>query len=325
MTDLKISSGVRLEWSKELDVAYQKNTLSQINVMIFLKYGGIKATITWRSISGRIYEMDDATINCSDIQFAFKDLDIEGCKKLVFPVWSLITFKEIEIEAFKRYYNLVISRPFLECADTQLSIKFEVMTGIKINQQIALNLIKTPYDQEFEDALTTGTFLSVLYINNHWNPITIHWRSQSGRTYHISDEAIDCNDIVFHFVQLDPLLYTRQLYPADTIPFKIKELSFALEILRLNMECTLLVKLKQAYVAKVEEVITLLHDFAATYNEASEKKRRMYGVVHSSRAIVDPIGIIHFELDLGSAGISFLNKLLQHLSKLAYFDKVTIE
>lgn len=59
------------------------------------------------------------------------------------------------------------------------------------------------------------------------------------------------------------------------------------------------------------------------FNNASLKKDRKDGIVHNWKRRVEDNNLL-YDIDTGSAGMVFLKKLLQHLSKLNCFYKVEV-
>ena len=163
-----------------------------------------------------------------------------------------------------------------------------------------------------------------LFVNHNWNPLTIFWKSKSGRDYKLNDTEIDANDIVFWFDKLERDLYFKQLYPSVKLPFKTNDLSFELVLVRLNLECAISLKLKEDSYQDIEQTKSEIGEFINDYNLQSEKLDRKYGVVHNFKVLIAAEGEITCELDLGSAGMHFLKKFLTFLSKLNRFDKVEI-
>lgn len=234
---------------------------------------------------------------------------------------TLFVYPEITVEQFKRRYGKDISVQFVVCADSQLTNLFELRTGLKINKQISIAWIWEEAFYYTKNEISKLPFQ--IFINNNWNPVTILWRSKSGRIYDMGDTDIDCDDIEFWFEGLEPVLYHKQLYPKDELPFKLKDLSFELVVTRLNLDCTIEMHLPEEQVAKAPEVIREIDAFIEDFNNKSEKQDRKYGVIHNWRRQVVEQRIV-YEIDLGSAGPLFFKKLLPFLSKLKSFSKVEI-
>lgn len=314
--------GVFLNWSPVEKFEYEKGSVSYIATEINLRHGAIRTKIVWKSKSGRIYDIADEDIDCGDIEFWFEGVDPEYCYKRTYIVRTLFTFPEITIETFRRKHDLPLSMEFLECADKQLSPFFEKATGLKINKHISLTLAVDEYFAYVEDDISG--LMMVLYVNHNWNrDITMVWKSKSGRIYKPGDTDIDCSDIEFGLEGIDPVLYYRQMYPKAELPFKLKNLSYQLVINRLNMDCTVEMKLKKEALANAEDLLKRIDSFIDQFNEKSVKKDREDGVVHNWRHHIDNNKLV-YEIDTGFAGPALMKKLLPFLSSLNCFETVEI-
>lgn len=244
---------------------------------------------------------------------------------------TLFVDAQTAVNSFKFVYSLEASVAFIKCADDQLTNLFVKETGIEPGTNVCIAIsehemgspIYTTYRKENNHI---GRKLMIkLFVNNSWNPITIFWKSKSGRDYKLHDSDIDANDILFWFDKLDRDLYFKQLYPSAKLPFKTNDLSFELVLVRLNLECAISLKLKEDSYQDIEQIKSEIGEFINSYNLQSEKLDRKYGVVHNFKVLIAAEGEITCELDLGSAGMQFLKKFLTFLSKLDRFAMVKIE
>lgn len=244
---------------------------------------------------------------------------------------TLFVDAQTAINTFKFVYSLEASVAFIKCADDQLTTLFVKETGIEPGTNVCIAISEhemgTPiYTTYRKDDNYIGRKLMIkLFVNHNWNPITIFWKSKSGRDYKLHDTEIDANDILFWFDKLERDLYFKQLYPTVKLPFKTNELSFELVLVRLNLECAISLKLKEDSYQDIEQTKSEIGEFINDYNLQSEKQERKYGVVHQFKVFISAEGEISCELDLGSAGMHFLKKFLNFLSKLNRFEKVQIE
>ena len=218
------------------------------------------------------------------------------------------------------YHDEDISVEFMACADTQLSAYFIKHSGLKPGINVS---VSWPNEKLFYTKSEVSEMPINIYINHNWNPAKMKWKSKSGRIYDKTDTDIDCDDIIFWFEDLDPPLYFKQLYPNQQLPFKLKYLTYELVVLRLNLECELDLFVKDASVADIPSLIERIDAHMHQFNEQSEKKDREDGVVHHWKTTVED-NRIEYVIDMGSAGFTFMKKLLRFLSKLNAFDKVEI-
>lgn len=224
------------------------------------------------------------------------------------------------IKMYSDHLNMTLSKEFIDCADTQLSQDFTLRTGIKINKEIGLSpmIMKFSYEVGSISRMHTS-----LIINNYGNDVYINWKSKSGRIYATSDTDIDCNDVDFWLDGLDPLEYHKQLQPNNTLPFKLKELTYELIITNLNMDMSVEMFLKDEFVPDTSALIKVIDKKIDDYNIKSLKKDRKDGVVHNWKRRIENDRLV-YEIDTGSAGAIFLKKFLIQLSKLGAFTNVEI-
>ncbi len=324
LTGIDVKKGITLLWDQDIKTVYEKGKTSHIMTRIGLRYGSIQVKIVWRSKSGRIYDIADENIDCTDIEFWFEGIDAEYCYKRMYPKWTLLTFPESTAKRLKEVNDVDISVEFLQCADKQLSYWFERVTDMKINKEICLTI------RDKEDFAYVAEIISALavtlYINHNWNhDLAIVWTSKSGRIYKISDTDIDCNDLEFRLEgeDIDPLKYYKQMFPKTELPFKLKNLSYQLVINRLNMNCTMEMTLKENEIPNGETYMETINTFIDRFNEQSVKKDREDGVVHNWRSTVEKNKLI-YEIDTGFAGPALMKKLLPFLSSLESFTAVEI-
>lgn len=225
----------------------------------------------------------------------------------------------------ERLYGFPVSLPFVLCANTQLTPFFEKVVGFKVNKLVEIGWA-SPEDNEF--FLRKGSvseFSSQVFVNNRNFPVTILWKSKSGRIYEMGDTDIDCSDIEFWFEGLDPLRYNQEMFPKIGLPFNLKGLTYELMVERLNNDCTIQLQLKEGIPNDLTDLYAEIDNFIGNFNDRSEKKDRKDGVVHNWKHSLIAEDTIIYEIDLGSAGVGFLKKLLLFFSKMDTFIKVKIE
>lgn len=235
---------------------------------------------------------------------------------------TLFLYPKYTLDRFKNDYKLDLTSEFLSCADNQLSEIFIKKTGLKFSKNLCLSWVNK--NIFFYERGEVSKLPFSLYVNHNWNDIFICWKSKSGRIYEISDNNIDCSDIVFSFENLEVDLYVKQLYPNQQLPFKISDLSYELIVTRLNLDATFKLSIKSQFIMEQDEITKSIYDFIDTFNSKSEKNNRKDGVIHNTKAIYEQQTII-LEMDLGSTGILFLKKFLKFLNSIDKFSKVEIE
>lgn len=307
-----------LTWQKEAGFTYQKGIISKLSSHISLKHGKLAVFICWRSKSGHIYELHEENIDCADLEFWFEGLKVEKCKQLMFPKWTLITFKDDFIEQLAKKTGISVSTEFISCADAQLSDLFRKQTGLSFNRHITLGYEWTNYSPG-----PTSCFQCGLYINAFRNEIKIYWKSVSGKEYKLADTIINCNDIVFWFDSLNTLEYHKQMFPDDPLPFKLDEINYKLIVERLNVHCNLTMTVKGSFTENYESLLHMIDEYLTAFNTKSLKKGGYDGVVHNWNRNYEGKEIT-YEIDWGSANIELIKNLLIYLSELDVFEQVRI-
>lgn len=221
------------------------------------------------------------------------------------------------IKSKKRYDNIEISRSFIEVADEQLLFFLIRTVGIKKNRKLglAISLINLSYDY-------ISSFETSLGINGEIQWVKVCWKSKSGKIYQLHDE-VDCHDIDFWLENVDvPLLY-KQLYGPTTLPFKLPTTHFSLVIGSISISLEIIITLKAGFENKLTVIEKEVSAFINQFNIQSEKKNRKDGVIQNWKTIVRQ-NSIHVDMDLGSAGASFLKKLLKWLNGFEQIEKVMV-
>ena len=73
-----------------------------------------------------------------------------------------------------------------------------------------------------------------------------------------------------------------------------------------------------------EAIVVQLADEVEKHNSNSEAKDRKYGVVHNCSYTIGE-NKIEFRIDVGSAGIVFIKKLLKLLTKFSEVEEVIVD
>lgn len=225
--------------------------------------------------------------------------------------------------------GLIASDSFLTCADKQLTEIFIRETGIVPDKNVCLCISEQGFNMPIRrqyvmpNTNNIANMLCItLYVNHNWNPVNIYWKSKTSKNYTLHWD-VDCDDIIFWFDSLDPLLYHKQLYPNEKLSFKLKNLSYELVVTRLNMNMRIEMQLKEEYMNQAETLLNDIDKIIDDYNIKSEKKDRKDGVVHNWKRKIENDKLV-YDIDTGSAGSWFLKKFLMQLSKLGYFARVEV-
>ncbi len=290
----------------------------------------LEATIAWRSKSGRIYRISDEDIDCNDLECYFmtpseKIMQRWGQmpdKSLLF--WEGLTM-DFKISYAEKDQGLKCSAYFFECVNRPISNYFEKSTGIKVDHNIKVSQIISPYEKG--EVSSIGLSLSVM---NFAFPVKLCWRSRSAAIYTPSDEDFDCSDVEFWLEDLQPAYYMKQinLYK-DTpqLPFALKNLNYQLTVNLIQTDCRMEMVLKKGMAQREVELLERIYSFIDSYNDNSEKKHRKYGVVHNANGYLDQNreNLLHLEIDIGSVGPDFFKKLFKLFNDMDAFESVTVD
>lgn len=323
-TQLKIDYKIYITWDYYQDLGYVKAATSYIFCKLHVGHLKESLKILWKSVSGRIYSLSDTDIDCADIVIWLENLNAPAYHKALFPPNTLFRFHDIAVSSIYTNCGLVVAEAFIACADVQLTSCFERTVGYKINKQVSISIVNKDSEQFIYSKSKISRLSIQIYNNHNWNLVTILWQSKSGRIYDVADTDIDCNDIDFWFEGIDAVLYQKQMYPKNPLPFKLKNLSYELVVERIQTDCSITAALRPDAIGRGRAIGKELTDFVEDFNQKSEAKGRKDGVVHSAYASILEDNILELTLDIGSAGAGFFKKLLMQMSAMGNFDTVNI-
>jgi len=224
-------------------------------------------------------------------------------------------------------YGILMPVAFLLCMEKQLRIDFEKKTDIKVNKQMCLYAPNKIYsiDRLGLEYGETSYMNQCLVLFIYSLQVVIAWKSKSGRIYQLTDDDIDFNDIEIWFHKIDVAEVYDTLYPKMEMPFKLKGLTYELQVLRMDITQTLLLYFKEGVENEVEGIIKKVDIHIANFNSKSKKNDRKDGVVHNwDTHTITPLQV-EYEIDMGSAGLKFIKGLLKFLSGFNSFEKVVME
>jgi hypothetical protein len=231
--------------------------------------------------------------------------------------------------SFLKILEIKISKKYLIIAGKKLFDNFVKHTSISDKKNIIIAFPLKDSNMKFEvfilnEVSKVNWYLVVLA---SLIPVTICWKSKSGRIYKISDEDIDENDIEFWFEDLDVLAIYKELYPNNPLPFKLKNIQFELEILRLDLELELKIDLKDANLELIDLIETQVENFIDKWNKKAEKDtedKLGMGLVHNTKTSLKSNCEIIFAIDMGSSDVAIIKKIIMMLNKTEGIKKVTI-
>jgi len=228
------------------------------------------------------------------------------------------------VSAYERNYGMKTPIAFLECAEKQLRADFLLKTGIRSSNKVCVSCPGPAWGLGIVKGEISSVIQGLIVIEDS-QMVRVAWKSKSGRIYDISDGDIDCSDIEIWFENIDVAFVHKYLYPNSHLPFKLKNLSYQLEVVRLIMDCEISLFLDPGTESEWKDVMIKVDNYLDQFNRDSEKKDRKYGLVHHWSRTFQPPSIIKYQLDMGSAGMFFFKDFLNFLSALDLFEKVIVE
>ena len=222
-------------------------------------------------------------------------------------------------------YDVYFSEKFCNYFSNSIKDIFYREAGLKSGFKVGLSLFR-PYQHDlamYEPGPISKINTALSILPEFTDPISFCWKSKSGRIVHTYDEDFDETDLECWIEGLKPSLYWEQLNQTSIDhPLKVKNLPYELTVRGVGMHMGLAIELSDA--ANAAAIIERLSQDVKTYNDQSGAKGREKGVVHNCHGeIVDRE--IRFRIDVGSAGIVFVKKLLRRLGAFKEVKKVTVD
>lgn len=217
--------------------------------------------------------------------------------------------------------RVLFSEEFIQCAGIQLTGYFERVTELPVSRHIYFARAPNAGLQYCRGYVSSIKLL--LFVNHHYNPVTVCWKSNTTRIYTPADVDIRCGEIEFWIDDLQADLYWRQHYPGISLPFQLPALSFQLLVNRVNIDCSFELYLRENYIQQAEVTRAKIETFLKTYNHNASKNKRKYTMLHHWKSCIEPRKII-IDIDLGFAGLKFIRKFLLHLSGQKIYNKVEL-
>lgn len=195
--------------------------------------------------------------------------------------------------------------------------------GLAPSTKVSLSMLRPTHDlpmYESGNVSVIRTAISILpeFIDN----INFCWRSKTGKIIATTDEDFDTQDLECWIEGLKPALYWEQV--SSTVqnhPFQ-KDLPFQLIVRNFGTQMKLTIEVSDTSVS--EAITESLYRLIEQHNEKSEAQDRKNGVIHNYTAHNENNNII-LSIDLGSAGISFIKKILKKLTEFTTVQQVDLD
>jgi hypothetical protein len=221
-------------------------------------------------------------------------------------------------------YGVYFSEKFCHYFSQKIQEILYQEAGLKPSYKVGLSVFRPHHDLPMYEpgpVSKINTAISILPMFN--DSISFCWRSKSGKIVHSYDEDFDEDDLECWIEGLKPALYLEALTTVNIDhPLKLKDLPYELTVYGIGMHMGLTIELEDP--GKAAEIIEQLGDEVERHNQKSEAKGRANGVVHNCSGHIENNTVI-FRIDVGSAGVVFIKKLLRLLAKYPEVKKVTAD
>jgi hypothetical protein len=229
-----------------------------------------------------------------------------------------------ELKKIWNKYDVYFSEQF--CNYFSRSIK-EILyreAALKPSHKVSLSLFKQHNDKPmYEIGLVSRINTAVSILPEFIGNISFCWKSKSGLIVHTYDEEFEETDLECWIEGLQPKLYWEQLTTVKIDhPLKLKNLPYELNVFGIAMHMGLIINLTDT--TNAAEIIKQLAEEVEKHNKKSEIKERAYGVVHNCFGELKGNEVL-FRIDVGSAGVVFVKKLLRLLAKFPEVREVTVD
>jgi hypothetical protein len=221
-------------------------------------------------------------------------------------------------------YGVYFSESFCNFFADQIQEIIYRQAGLKPSFKVGLSLEKQQNDQSmYEPGVISKINTVISILPDFTDNISFCWQSKSGKIIKPTDENFDEEDLVCWIEGLKPEVYFQQLNSVSTDhPLKLKNLPYTLIVKGFGMHMGLEITLTD--ISLGEMIIHQLSEVAQKHNDVSEAKGRVNGVVHHCEgAVVE--GMVRFRIDVGSAGVVFIRKLLKTLAKYPEVKEVVVD
>jgi hypothetical protein len=220
--------------------------------------------------------------------------------------------------------GVFFSKAFCELFSTKIEKILYIEAGLKPSFKVGLSVFRHKHDLPmYQPGTISKINTAISILPEFYGNITFCWKSKSGKVVHTYDAEFDESDLECWIEGLEPKRYWEELnkQPADH-PLKIKNLPFEWMVYGLGTHMGLTIELSDT--TNANKIIESLGNQIEKHNQTSEAKGRENGVVHNAYGKVQDNKIL-FRIDLGSAGIPFIRKLLHVLKKYPEVKKVVAD
>jgi hypothetical protein len=196
--------------------------------------------------------------------------------------------------------------------------------NLKASNKVSLSLFKQNNDKptyEPGEVSKLNIGLSILPYMSH--DLEFCWKTKDGSIVTTTDEDFDEENLICWINGLKPKIYWEQAYGKKTAhPFVIKNLPYELDVLDYGTDMSIRIDLSE--ISNSKEIVNSIIDLIEQHNTKSLSSNRDLGIVHNSSYEIEE-NFINYRIDLGSAGLNFIKKVLRKLSKYPSITKVILD
>ena len=229
-----------------------------------------------------------------------------------------------EIRKVWNRYDVYFSEKFCNYFSNNIERIIYLEAGLKPSFKVSLSIFRPTHNLPmYQPGPVSKINTAISILPDFIDDISFCWRSKSGKMVHSYDEDFDEDDLECWIEGLKPKLYWDELSKVSTgHPLKMKNLPYELVVYGIGMHMGLAISLASS--EKAVNIIQQLTDEVSKHNQKSEAVERANGVVHNCYAEQNENEII-LRIDVGSAGVMFIKKLLRVLAKFPEVKKVTVD
>ena len=230
-------------------------------------------------------------------------------------------------DSFRLMWNrwgLFLSEKFCNYfADNVQEILFKE-AGLKPSRKVSLSVF--PPDNNlpmYEPGPVSRINTAISILPYFTGNISFCWRSKSGVIVHSYDENFDETELECWIEGIDAKSYWEELTKVSiNHPLKMKNLPYDFVVDGIGTHLGLYITVQDR--SKAQEIINQLAEEVEKHNRKSEANDRADGVVHNCKGEIKDKNIV-FRIDVGSAGVIFIKKLLRRLAKYPDVTKVNVD
>lgn len=221
-------------------------------------------------------------------------------------------------------YGVYFSDKFCNFFATNIEKIMFIECNLRASNKVGLSLFEQENNKPmYEIGQTSRLNIAISILPYYTDDIIFCWKTKDGSLVSTIDEDFDEDNVICWIEGLKPKEYWEKAFGKKTNhPFVLKDLPFDLEVIEYGTQMLIQIILSELLNSKkiADSIVNLIEN----YNEKSLVIDRKNGVIHNSSYEIEGFQI-NYRIDLGSAGINFLKKVLRLLSKFPEVKKVIFD